>query len=59
LFLERLQKAFDLGGLNFFGELASLADPPCWYALLTTARRIDWVVYAKNESLRVCRRPST
>ena len=48
LFLERLQKAFDLGGLNFFGELASLADPPCWYALLTTARRIDWVVYAKK-----------
>ena len=48
LFLERLQKAFDLGGLNFFGELASLADPPCWHALLTTARRIDWVVYAKK-----------
>jgi len=48
LFLERLQKAFDLGGLNFFGELASLADPACWHALLTTARRIDWVVYAKK-----------
>lgn len=48
LFLERLQKAFDLGGLNFFGELASLADPACWHALLTTARRINWVVYAKK-----------
>ena len=48
LFLERLEKAFDLGGLNFFGELASLADPACWHVLLTTARRIDWVVYAKK-----------
>ena len=48
LFLERLQKAFDLGALNFFGEIASLADTACWQALLTTTRRIDWVVYAKK-----------
>ena len=26
LFLERLQTAFDFGGLNFFGKLASLTD---------------------------------
>ena len=48
LFLERLQKAFALGALNFFGEIASLADTACWQALLTTTRRIDWVVYAKK-----------
>jgi len=48
LFLERLQKAFDAGALNFFGELAPLADPARWRAQLATTRRIDWVVYAKK-----------
>ena len=48
LFLERLQKAFDAGALNCFGELASLADPANWRAHLAKMRRIDWVVYAKK-----------
>jgi len=48
LFLERLQKAFDVGALNFSGEIAFLADPARLQALLTTTRRIDWVVYAKK-----------
>jgi len=48
LFLERLQKAFDAGALNVFGELGSLADPACWQAQIAKIRRIDWVVYAKK-----------
>ena len=48
LFLERLQKAFDAGALNFCGELAPLADPARWRAQLAATRRIDWVVYAKK-----------
>ena len=48
LFLERLQKAFDAGALNFFGDLASLADPTSFRGHLTKMRRVDWVVYAKK-----------
>ncbi|HEY3621918.1 MAG TPA: IS91 family transposase [Roseiarcus sp.] len=48
LFLERLQKAFDTGGLNFFGDLAPLADPKSLCAHLANMQRIDWVVYAKK-----------
>jgi Putative transposase/Transposase zinc-binding domain len=48
MFLERLQKAFDAGALNFFGELASLADPACWREHLARTRGVDWVGYAKK-----------
>jgi hypothetical protein len=48
LFLERLRKAFDAGALNYFGDLASLADPARFREHLAKMRRIDWVVYAKK-----------
>ena len=39
--------AFDAGALGFFGDLARLADPVAFAALLAPLRRFDWVVYAK------------
>ena len=48
LFLERLTAAFDAGTLNFFGDLASLAEPTTFAAHLIAMRRINWVVYAKR-----------
>jgi hypothetical protein len=48
LFLERLTSAFGAGALNFFGDLASLAEPAAFTACITAARRVDWVVYAKK-----------
>jgi hypothetical protein len=48
LFLERLQKAFDTGALNFFSDLAPLADPANLRVHLAAMRRVDWVVYAKK-----------
>jgi hypothetical protein len=48
LFLDRLQKAFEAGDVHLFGELAPMADPTAFRALLTKARHIDWVVYAKK-----------
>lgn len=47
LFLERLTAAF-AGTLNFFGDLASLAEPAAFAAHLVAMRRISWVVYAKR-----------
>jgi hypothetical protein len=48
LFLERLRKAFDAGALNFFGDLAPLADPETLRVHLAAMRRVDWVIYAKK-----------
>src|ERR1700682_4686023 len=48
LFLERLTAAFDAGTLNFFGDLASLAEPAAFAPHLVAMRRISWVVYAKR-----------
>jgi hypothetical protein len=48
LFLERLQKAFDAGALRFFGDLADLAEPAKFAALIADVRAIAWVVYAKK-----------
>lgn len=48
LFLERLQKAFDAGALGFFGDLADLAEPTKFDALVADVRRLAWVVYAKK-----------
>jgi Putative transposase/Transposase zinc-binding domain len=47
LFLERLQKAFDGGELEFFNALAALRDPDAFAAHLAPARQAEWVVYAK------------
>ena len=48
LFLERLQKAYDAGALNFLGDLLDLANPASFGALVEAMRGIDWVVYAKK-----------
>ena len=49
LFLERLQKAFDAGALDFFGDLvASRRSRELRAPSSPTCARIDWVVYAKK-----------
>ena len=48
LFLERLQKAYDAGTLNFLGDLVGLVNPASFGALVADMRGIDWVVYAKK-----------
>jgi Putative transposase/Transposase zinc-binding domain len=48
LFLERLQKAADVGALQFLGDLACRADPASFRSLLAAMRGVDWVVYAKK-----------
>jgi hypothetical protein len=48
LFLTLLQAAFDEGRLEFFGELAALAKPAAFAALLKPLRKAPWVVYAKR-----------
>ncbi len=47
LFLEQLRQAYDLGQLQFFGDIAGLADPVAFNRTLKAARRIEWVVYGK------------
>lgn len=47
LFLQALGSAFKAGHLRFFGDLADLADPATFAALLERLRRLDWVVFAK------------
>jgi hypothetical protein len=47
LFLEALEKTFQNGELNFFGELEPLRDAVAFTAWLTPLRQADWVVYAK------------
>jgi Putative transposase len=46
-FLGNLRKAFHTGGLHFFGELRSLADPASFHALCENAAGLDWVVHVK------------
>jgi hypothetical protein len=48
LFLQRLQAAFDAGTLNFFGDIAALAEPAAFAAHLQPLRQVEWVVYAKR-----------
>ena len=48
LFLARLQAAFAERVLNFFGDLAPLAQPAAFAAHLQRVRKVDWVVYAKR-----------
>src|SRR6202035_1663139 len=42
MLLERLTAAFDAGTLNFFGDLAPLAEPAAFAAQLVAMRRISW-----------------
>src|SRR3982075_2031479 len=46
LFLQELENAFDTGKLQFFGNLAHLAEPQAFARRLGEHRRLDWVVYA-------------
>jgi hypothetical protein len=47
LFLEALEQTFADGGLQFFGQLESLASPSAFARHLAPLREKDWVVYAK------------
>lgn len=47
LFLHALHAAFEAGQLQFFGDLAELADPKAFDRLRKAASRRDWIVYAK------------
>jgi len=47
LFLDALAAAFQAGSLDFFGELAGLAEPAAFARRLRELRRTEWVVYAK------------
>lgn len=47
LFLQALRAAFEARQLQFFGNIAELADPQNFARLLTSARSRDWVVYSK------------
>jgi len=47
LFLEYLKQAHDAGQLQFFGGIASLADPAAFTRMVREARRVNWIVYAK------------
>ena len=47
LFLDALITAFRLGELRFFGDLASLADPPVFAERVHALRQSPFVVYAK------------
>jgi hypothetical protein len=48
LFLQRLQTSFDTGALNFFGDIAAIADPVAFGAHRQALRQVEWVVYAKR-----------
>ncbi len=47
LFLTGLAAAHRQGRLRFFGELADLADPVAFAAIIAPLRKSEWVVYAK------------
>jgi hypothetical protein len=47
LFLEQLQKAFDQGQLQFFGDLQPLKDIQAFTRHLAPWKEAEWVVYAK------------
>lgn len=47
-FLDALKNRFDYNNLLFVGQIASLADPQRFGALLDGLRKKPWVVYAKK-----------
>lgn len=48
LFLERLAKAYEAGGLNFYGQHVGLSDPAKFKRFLAPLRKAEWVVHAKR-----------
>jgi Putative transposase/Transposase zinc-binding domain len=48
LFLEMLIAAHEAGQLQFFGDLAALANGAAFHAHLRPLRKSKWVVYAKD-----------
>ena len=48
LFLEMLAKAYDAGGLNFYGQHVGLSDPAKFRRFLAPLRKAEWVVHAKR-----------
>jgi hypothetical protein len=48
LFLDGLAALKEAGRLDFFGDLAPLADQRAFAAALAPLRRCEWVVYAKR-----------
>jgi Putative transposase/Transposase zinc-binding domain len=48
LFLERIEKAFHSGKLQFFAFLEPLRDPRVFAERIARAREREWVVYAKR-----------
>jgi Putative transposase/Transposase zinc-binding domain len=48
LFLERIEKAFHSGKLQFFAALEFLRDPRAFAVQIAAAKEYDWVVYAKR-----------
>ena len=48
LFLERLEKAFNSGKLQFFAALEFLRDPHAFAERIAQAKEVDWVVYTKR-----------
>lgn len=47
-FLEALEKAFDAGELRFFSALEPLRERSSFLRHLAPARKVEWVVYAKQ-----------
>jgi predicted Zn-ribbon and HTH transcriptional regulator len=47
LFLTALQQAYDEKELSFHGSLEALRDPEAFAQSIVSARRTEWVVYAK------------
>jgi hypothetical protein len=47
LFLARLVAAFEAGALQFFGDLADLAEPRALARQIEALRKTSWIVYAK------------
>jgi hypothetical protein len=47
IYIRLLRKAYEKGALEFFGQLAPLAEPKAFANLLTRLRQKDWVVFSK------------
>jgi hypothetical protein len=47
LLLQKLRAAHEAGQLQFFGQLAHLAEPKAFAAYLAPLRKIEWYLYLK------------
>ena len=50
LLLQKLRAAHEAGQLQFFGQLAHLAEPKAFAAYLAPLRKIEWYLYLKPPS---------